>query len=78
LKYGPNEDLIEINLTSQDEEYFMFAASKVIKNFQNYKPYNEDQWKRNFSDKVIVSFEPYYAPPVCNGPPGSVPAVTQT
>ena len=33
LMYGPNNDQMQINLTSQDERYFMFAASKVVKNF---------------------------------------------
>ena len=56
----------------------MFAASKVFRNFQNHKPFNEEQWKQSFSDKVIVSFEPYNPPPVCNGPPGTAPSVTQT
>ena len=78
LKYGPNNYQIDINLTSQDEKNFMFRASKVVKNFQNYKPFNEDQWKRNFSDKVKVSFEPYIPPPVSNGPPGTAPSVIQS
>jgi len=56
----------------------MFRASKVVKNFQNYKPFNEDQWKRNFTDKVKLSFEPYIPPPVSNGPPGTAPLVTQS
>jgi hypothetical protein len=66
-----------IKLTSQDDKYFIFEGSKLVKNFEKYSPFNKDQWQRNFSDKVIVTYEPYIPPAISNGPPGSVPALNQ-
>jgi hypothetical protein len=66
-----------IKLTSQDDKYFIFAASKLVKNFEIYNPFNKGQWQRNFSDKVTVTYEPYIPPVISNGPPGSVPTLNQ-